>query len=32
MTGLFCCKNLKKAAENPIYRTQNTQQNVVIYL
>ena len=24
-----CCKNLKKAAENPIYRTQNTQQNVV---
>ena len=30
MTGLFCCKNLKKAAENPIYRTQNTQQNVVI--
>ena len=31
MTGLFCCKNLKKAAENPIYGTQNTQQNVVIY-
>ena len=30
MTALFCCKNLKKAAENPIYRTQNTQQNVVI--
>lgn len=30
MTGLFCCKNLKKAAENPIYGTQNTQQNVVI--